>query len=99
MLFQTGGDINQIHQKKVDRMFQWGLTVQPYIIGVSNTLENVDNFYVMVDQARYRFHSPLKALDTCFKIFFTLSANYPLECQQVWMFLQYACIGWRRIVM
>lgn len=71
-------------------MYEIGLTVQPYIIGVGNTLEDVRSFYVVVDKLRYRFDSPLKALDICFKIFLTWNLKYPVESQQVWLFLQYS---------
>lgn len=87
---QTGADIEEVHRQKIDRLYEMGLTVQPYIIGVGNDLTDVRNFYIMVDKIRYRFDSPLKALDICFKIFMTWYVNYPVESQQVWLFIQYA---------
>lgn len=64
-------------------MFKMGLTVQPYIIGVGNKLEEVDCFYVIVDKIKFKFDSPLKALDTCFKIFFAWHAEFAPESKQV----------------
>lgn len=71
-------------------MFGLGLNLPPYIIAVGPTLKTVDSFYVVVDKLQYKFQSPLKALDICFKLYMTWNADYPEQSQQVWVFLQYA---------
>ncbi|XP_034951260.1 uncharacterized protein [Chelonus insularis] len=87
---RTSDDILSSHDQLVDQMHQYGLKVQPYIIGQGATLESVSNFYVIVDKVRYQFDSPLKALDICFKIFFACHAEYPPQSRQIWFFLQLA---------
>lgn len=51
-------------------------------------LTNVTSSYVIIDDKQYLMESPLKALDVCFKSFFALDIKYPIECQQVWAFIQ-----------
>lgn len=31
---------------------------------------------------------PLKALDVCFKLFFVLRADFPVESRHIWLFIQ-----------
>lgn len=91
-LFQKPGDIHELQSEKIDRMFHMGLPVQPYIISIGQSLEEVTDFYVVMDELKYKFESPLRALDTCFKLFFTWDVNFAPESQQAWLFLGIHCI-------
>lgn len=65
-----------------------GLTVQPFVILVSESLSHTPSCYICIDQILYSVESPLKAVDICFKGIHALNANYPPESIQVWMLLQ-----------
>jgi len=52
-----------------------------------NSKERIQNFLV-INSTKYKFETPLKAVDTCFKPFFTLNYKYPVEGEQVWGFIQ-----------
>jgi len=69
-------------------MKQLGLTVQPYIIVVGETLENIKTFFVCVDSILYEVPSTLKALDICFKAFHVLDAEYPSASEHIWQLIQ-----------
>lgn len=49
--------------------------------------EDVQSF-VIINDTKYKLETPLKAVDICFKSFFTLNYKYPLEGEQIWTFIQ-----------
>lgn len=68
----------------------YGLTVQPYIIIVGHDYKSSApvNCYVVIAQTEFKVETSLRALDICFKAFFTLNYKYPVEPEQVWLFIQ-----------
>lgn len=46
------------------------------------------SFYVVINHNLVKLESALKAIDICFKSFFSLHVNYPCECEQIWEFIQ-----------
>lgn len=50
-------------------------------------MNNTDVFSV-VNNIYYKLETPLKAVDVCFKSFFALNLHYPMECEQIWLFIQ-----------
>lgn len=85
---QTLGDleigIERIRNKAalVDR------TLQPFPAVVKNTATGSPQSYVVIDTLRYTADTPLKAVDTCFKIYHALHAEYPIQSEVVWLLLQ-----------
>lgn len=65
-----------------------GFSLQPTLVFVGPTLSNITASYVQIDTVRYEFRTPLKALDTCFKAFYALDAEYQEECRAIWLFIQ-----------
>lgn len=49
---------------------------------------DIEASYVFVDDTLYNFTDALSAIDFCFKIIHSLQANYPLESEPIWVFLQ-----------
>jgi len=45
-------------------------------------------FYVVINKFYYKVESALKAIDICFKSFFVFNLNYPIQCEQIWYFIQ-----------
>lgn len=56
-------------------------------LGTQDRLE-VSSFYVVIDHNFFKLESALKAVDICFKSFFSLHLNYPTESEQIWQFVQ-----------
>lgn len=69
-------------------MLELQVTAQPLTVLVGETLQSITAAYVCINDLRYRFDSPLKAIDICFKSFFALNAKFPIESEQVWVFIQ-----------
>ena len=62
-------------------------TLQPFMVLVENAATSHSS-YVVINDTCYYVETPVKALDVCFKIFFSLNVKYPVECEQVWTFIQ-----------
>lgn len=58
------------------------------MIFVENGDGQVISFYVVINKYFYHVESALKAVDICFKSFFSLHLNYTPECEQIWYFIQ-----------
>ncbi|XP_033229558.1 uncharacterized protein LOC117181098 [Belonocnema kinseyi] len=61
-------------------------TVQPFMIGIIG--EKKIKSYVVLNEIIYDVDSIVHAVDTCFKVFFALEAEYLIACKPVWMFIQ-----------
>lgn len=86
MNLQIPGDINKVVDEKYEAASQNGITVQPFMLIVGE-IEN-PSYCVVIDKHIYALQSALKALDVCFKVFFSLNASYPEECRPIWMHIQ-----------
>lgn len=62
--------------------------IQPFIIAVGATVFLIETYFIYYFGIYYKCVSFLKALDTCFKLFFTLELSYPIECELIWVFIQ-----------
>lgn len=80
-------DLKTTHQHKIDRAFNCGLTVQPYVAIVGNSNDTI-GYYTVINDIYYKLETPIKALDICFKSFHSLNLQYPQEAEQIWWFIQ-----------
>ncbi|KAL5242322.1 hypothetical protein ACI65C_009732 [Semiaphis heraclei] len=71
-----------------DKLVGLGHTLQPFIIIVGPTLKEISNYLVVVDNIFYQLNSIVASVDCCFKIIITLNAEYSVECETVWYFIQ-----------
>jgi hypothetical protein len=83
------GDIEKAKQEKIDTNYTRGTTVQPYILLVGSTLNNISASYVVINENTYKAISVVDAIDFCFKVIHVLDARYPFECQHVWYLIQW----------
>ncbi|KAL5239025.1 hypothetical protein ACI65C_006435 [Semiaphis heraclei] len=77
-------DLKTTHEEKVNRAFNCGLTVQPYVVIVGN-LEEINStisYYTVINDIHYKLETPIKALDICFKSFHSFNLEYPQEAEQ-----------------
>jgi len=85
--------LKDIDKEKTEKALRLGQTIQPYMIFVGEhctSLDSVDvhSFYVEINHNFLKLETALKAVDVCFKSFFSLDMNYPLESDQIWQFIQ-----------
>ena len=64
-------------------------TFQPTCVFVGQ-LSNIESFYVVLDDKKYKCDSCLEAIDLVFQLFFAVDSAYPPLCDTVWLFLQKA---------
>jgi len=62
--------------------------LQPLIIIVGPSINEISNYFVIVNDTYYVLNSIVVAVDTCFKIFHALNLLYPVESLPVWSFIQ-----------
>lgn len=74
--------------RRKETCLRYSLTEQPLPVIVGPSICNIVASYVIVNDIRYTAETPLKAIDTCFKIYHTLNAKYPLEAEVPWTFIQ-----------
>lgn len=63
-------------------------TLQPLIIVIGDSLSELKNFYVYLNEAKFKYSTFLASLDLCFKIFHVLHLEYPSPCYGAWLFIQ-----------
>ncbi|KAL5246241.1 hypothetical protein ACI65C_013649 [Semiaphis heraclei] len=56
-------------------------------------LKQLDNVQQSGNNHLCYFNCPLKAIDSCFKSYFSFNCAYPRECHESWMFLQLYMYG------
>ncbi|XP_031358950.1 uncharacterized protein LOC116182558 [Photinus pyralis] len=83
------GDIDKAKRDKVDFMYNRGQTVQPYVILVGPSLNNVTGFYVVINDNLYKCISVFDALDFCFKSHHIFDAKYSFESHHIWYLIQW----------
>ncbi|XP_051174558.1 uncharacterized protein LOC127290173 [Leptopilina boulardi] len=70
-----------------------GLSEQPLIVVVGETLINLEAIYVCVSDTCYKFNTVLKAFDVAFKCFYALQLPYPKEVEHSWQIVQFRIFG------
>lgn len=83
------GDIEVAKKSQVDAKFSKGMTVQPYILLIGHTLNNVTGAFVILNDMSYKCLSVLDALDFCYKIYQVFDAEYPFEAKHIWYLIQW----------
>ncbi|KAF5278697.1 hypothetical protein FQR65_LT15585 [Abscondita terminalis] len=84
-------DLNVIFEQREARLRLLKATEQPsvYFIG---ELQN-PRAILKINEVIYELETPVKAVDTCFKAFFVLNANYPEKSVQIWTYIQTKIYG------
>lgn len=62
-------------------------TLQPFMIFLGPSRSDIVASYVAYDNILYKFDSVVKCFDTCFKVFHSLCATYPMEASHLWHFI------------
>lgn len=61
---------------------------QPIVIIVGETLDEIFESYVLIEDVLYKFKTIFEAVDMCFKIIHGLKLRYPDQSKHIWIFLQ-----------
>lgn len=83
------GDVQEAKKNQVDFMFKKGLTVQPYMMFIGPSLNNITGSMVIVNNYEYKCLSVIDSLDFCFKMYQVLDAKYPFQCSHLWYLMQW----------
>lgn len=67
--------------------------IQPYMFVLGETLMDVNEIFVQFDNITYKTESVLEALTCCFHVFTVFNFEYPVQCKNIWKFLQYHIFG------
>ena len=62
-------------------------TIQPKLF-VTTDLNNAKSIFVAFDDIIFKFEDLIKAITSCFHIFMVFDLEYPLECRELWEFIQ-----------
>lgn len=81
-------ELQETVTRRKNKYAQLGCTLQPFIIIVGPSINEIAQFYVYVDNTYYVLNSIVGAIDCCFKVIHALNLEYPIECLQVWTFIQ-----------
>lgn len=73
-----------------EKYVKLGLTLQPMVIVVGPKINEISQYFAIVDDTFYELHSIVSAVDCCFKVIHALNAEYPTECLPIWTFIQKA---------
>lgn len=61
---------------------------QPIVIIIGETLDEIFESYVLIEDVLYKFKTIFEAVDMCFKIIHGLKLRYPDQSKHIWIFLQ-----------
>lgn len=91
LFLQNVAQLKGIISIKTTKATSFGLTVQPYVALLCSDPQNeliVTASYVIINKYTFKAETPLKAVDICFKSFFTLNLKYPVQSDNVREFIQ-----------
>lgn len=63
-------------------------SVQPFVVLVGESWDSVIDSYVVIDARTYKVENPIRAVEVCFKIFYSLHCAYSNFCKPVWLLIQ-----------
>lgn len=61
--------------------------LQPLLVAIGED-NDCTEFYVSMDNHKFKFGSFIEALDICFKVFHLFNFQYPDKCFNCWQFIQ-----------
>ena len=90
---KVGTSLVTYMQKKTKECQERGITWQPQVLVLGNSVLIPEQVFVLVNDTVYEVDSLIKAVDVCFKSFFVFNAHYPPHAQEPWLLLQKAVFG------
>jgi hypothetical protein len=87
---RSHAELQEAISKRKEKYVKLCLTLQPMVIVVGPKINEISQYFVIVDDTFYELHSIVSAVDCCFKVIHALNAEYPTECLPIWTFIQKA---------
>lgn len=87
---QSVGAIEGVLRKRINKLHAFNLTAQPLAVVVSKDLSEIEDCFICIDSFKYKLNNPLQLMDTVFKVYHALHADYPPESEAMWLFMQKA---------
>ena len=82
--------MNELKEQRFAFAASKKITVQPYIAVVGESISKIETAYLFINDVEYQVPNFKTALDLCFKSYHVLNAKYPIQSEQVFLFLQLA---------
>ncbi|XP_011873741.1 PREDICTED: uncharacterized protein LOC105565280 isoform X2 [Vollenhovia emeryi] len=73
---------------KIARKVKISTSVQPYVLAVGPTWDNISHSHIIVDKVLYTCKNVVEAVELCFKLFHVFHTDYPPESKHVWQLIQ-----------
>lgn len=85
---KSDAEILETVTRRREKLRTFGQTLQPFIVIVGPTINEISSYLVIVDNTYYRLNTIIAAVDCCFKVILSLNAEYPSESALIWCFIQ-----------
>ncbi|XP_011858357.1 PREDICTED: uncharacterized protein LOC105555918 isoform X2 [Vollenhovia emeryi] len=73
---------------EIARKLKISTSVQPYVLAVGPTWDNISHSHIIVDKVLYTCKNVVEAVELCFKLFHVFHCDYPPESKHVWQMIQ-----------
>lgn len=87
-MLQTADDIDPGIERIENAALQTKQNVQPFVLLVGQSWDSVTDSYVVIDRRTYNLENPIRAVEVCFKIFYSLHCAYSNFSKPVWLLIQ-----------
>lgn len=85
----SDAEIKQSVEQRLKTLKNKGVSPQPYVMVVGESLKDIKTFLVIVNaSALYQTTNILQAVDTCYKAIWSLNVEYGCDSYAIWYFLQ-----------
>lgn len=86
---RSDAEIGQFIELRLKTLQNKGATSQPYIIIVGESLQDIKTYLVVVNKfVIYHRVNIMQAVDTCYKAIWALNAEYGIDSNAIWYFIQ-----------
>lgn len=77
-----------IDERKTEIINNFDSKLQPFLIVVGEKEYKITTVYIYLNDVLYPITSVVKGISILFQFFNALNLEYPLECRQVWYFVE-----------
>lgn len=85
---QTASDVDPGIERLENAALQAKQSVQPFIILVGEAWDSITDSYVVIDSRTFKVKNPIRAVEVCFKTFYSLHCAYSVFSKPIWLLIQ-----------
>lgn len=82
------GNSHQALEDYLQHLISRKTSIQPFLLLIGDEITAVKEINVHFDGVRYSFTNFLRAVDSCFKIFYVFNLNFPDAAIAFWFFIE-----------